>query len=424
MGIEERNKLINGSTYTRHKLSEFRNKKIVIDSLSIIHKYMRDMISDNINIIDSAGENINEIHIVFSLTLNFLRFGITPIFVFDGKPNIHKKETLIKRKLIFDKKKEELDFCVDKYEKLKLERQCYKPSRKKINWSIKFLKSIGIQVIEHEKFEADPICAKLSIDDEDVIGILSNDIDILLLGGNSLIKMQKLNSFQIDMFNKGDFISIVNKNFSKATFDNKLLDMNNIIEICTLLGNDYVNRFKINKRHLKFHEILNLYKNNDYKLTNIIDKLIDKSIDKSIYKSIDKPIYKSIDKLICKDDYDSLQKDKIMFSYYYFHINNFNISCEIDEINSLRNEILQINCHNILADIDYTTFKKIAKYFMSDHRIYFYYNFFRDMKKIIIKGSYGYYQMETYNIKSIFDSYNSTVDTGKIHSLDKFTRWS
>lgn len=386
MGVSEKKKMMEGVKTHKHKLSQFRNKKIVIDSLSIIHKMMRYMIVKDINYIDNCGQNINELHIVLSLAINFLRFGITPIFVFDGKPNDH-------RKIVIEKRKKKYDKMIDDKDIKKNTKKIYKPSRRKINWCINLLKSIGITVIENDNLEADPICAKLCMDDHNVIGVVSNDIDILLMGAKSLITIQNLNSCEIEMITKYDFIENFNKIFDSKVGSDNYLRMNNIIEICVLLGNDYCNRIKINSRYGKFDEILLLYKLNNCSLYEVMKMT---SINR-------------------------IQKHNMIYSYYNYHLNDFDIECDIDDIIIMRNQILLYDYDTSINHFDYDEFRKIAKYFISEYRINFYDGFFRDMKKFINRGRYENYEMKKYPIDVIFDSYDSIKS--KINISDTFDRW-
>lgn len=394
MGVEEKKKLLEGVVYHRHKLSQFRNKKVVIDSLSVIHRMMRTMINKDINYIDTCGQNINELHIVLSLATNFLRFGITPIFVFDGKIQNTKKFIMKKKNKKYDKIKELISVTDDKDDLKKLKKQCYKPSRRKINWCMDLLTSIGVMVVKDDILEADPICAKLCMDDENVIGVVSNDIDILLMGAKSLLKISNIYSYEIEMLSKFDFIENLNRVFNnKVGCDQYLtqyLTMNNIIEICVLLGNDFVGRLKIDGKYIKFDQVLKLYKDNRYDMREIIKRYVNNNV----------------------------QKDKMIYSYYNYHLNNFNMDCDDIEIINIRNRILEMNFDTTIGCFDFHEFTRIAKYFMSEFRIKFYNMFFCDMKKFIDKGKYEHCEMKKYPVEVIFDSY-----TSKKSKLDVFDRW-
>ena len=102
MGIKHLNRFFKENAHESTKfitLSELSGKKIAVDISIYIYKYATD------------GTLVENIYLMLAL---FRHYNVIPIFVFDGKPPIEKKELLAKRRK--DKKEAE-----DEYNRLKYE---------------------------------------------------------------------------------------------------------------------------------------------------------------------------------------------------------------------------------------------------------------------------------------------------------------
>ena len=379
MGVRDKKKLLTGIETKFYKLSDFRNKIIVIDSMWIIHKLVRNIVSKEGDKIDKNGYNINEIHVLFNLAVNLLRFGIRPIFVFDGKPQKEKKQKTNTKKVKTSNKK------------------CYKPLRRNIKIAIKLLKSMGINVIEHNDYEADPICAKISLMYDDVVGVITDDFDILLQGAKNIINIQNIYSCYISITNKDDVINNVSNLIGKK------IDEFNLIDLCVLLGNDYIERIKIKNRELKFDDITKLFIENNMNLNEIIEKHVN---NKSY-----------------------LSRIKFSQKNYYINYNNFetikrNINYLTFSNENIKDPIVNfITCCKI-SEMEYGEFNKICNYFMDEKRILFYKNFIKDMKYIIEKKHFEPYEMFRYPISSIFAPYENRDDSNNVDiDVDTKTSW-
>jgi 5'-3' exonuclease len=94
MGIKSANKFLldNCSKKAIHKalFSQFAGKTIAIDTMIFIYKY------------ESENSLIENMYLLISILRHY---NITPVFIFDGKPPVEKKELLYKRRV----KKEEAE---------------------------------------------------------------------------------------------------------------------------------------------------------------------------------------------------------------------------------------------------------------------------------------------------------------------------
>ena len=74
-----------------------KGEKIAIDASILIYKSLSNVRKDNAYLTNKDGKVVSHIFGLFHKTIQFLSFGIEPIFVFDGKPPEEKKEVLIER---------------------------------------------------------------------------------------------------------------------------------------------------------------------------------------------------------------------------------------------------------------------------------------------------------------------------------------
>ena len=109
-----------------------------------------------------------------------------------------------------------------------------------IERNIQWVQSVG---------EADPLCAQLTNDDPNCIGVLSEDTDMLTFGAQTLITGYKNNTNgEVIIYTLSDILSQLN------------MDRKTFIDLCIMCGCDYVDRlYKIGpKTALK---LLRKYKN-------------------------------------------------------------------------------------------------------------------------------------------------------------------
>lgn len=181
-----------------------------------------------------------------------LNLGIKPIFVFDGKaPNI-KSHTLKKRqKLRNDAIKKHSESLSD-IEKKKWYKRSYKLNNQEIYDCKKLLDLLGIPYIQAYG-EADPVLAALSMTGK-IDGIVSEDVDILIFGGQNIIK---------NFNKKGNTIQI---NLNKV-LDELNLTHTQLVYLSILLGSDYCPSIKgigcvsAYKGILKYKTLTNFIKN-------------------------------------------------------------------------------------------------------------------------------------------------------------------
>ena len=79
-------------------MKEISGKKIAIDTSIILYQYVTAVRSTGDDLKGPDGKSTSHIQGILSKSLNYLKMGIIPVFVFDGKPPELKMKILIERK--------------------------------------------------------------------------------------------------------------------------------------------------------------------------------------------------------------------------------------------------------------------------------------------------------------------------------------
>ena len=221
-------------------VSHLKNKKLAIDSSILLYKYRYTYTANNFHILGFLNKIIE-----------FLEYGIIPIFVFDGKPPEAKKLILEKRNEARNKMKERVNELLkqlpegteslnyddfidtdDETEpdpKIKEIKRCAKQIKKNILYVNKIhslevmelLKSIGISFLQATG-ESEQTCAFLQKNGH-VDYVLSEDTDSLTFGGTVLFNTKGIYT----IYNLEKILSSLN------------LTQQQFIDMCILSGCDY-----------------------------------------------------------------------------------------------------------------------------------------------------------------------------------------
>jgi flap endonuclease-1 len=219
-------------------------------------------------------------------TCSFVEFmidkEINPIIVFDGKPPDLKKRTLDARRQI---KIESLEICNNIADKqsnnyLKNIKKTVRLTKQHYSESIELLEAMGLIVVLAPS-EADPQCAAIALYYPDIAGIMAEDSDILVFGGQRLVKNFSRKNKIVNQVNLTDILehlkvkanSILNANNLKEIMEITRL---NLIDFSILQGTDYNTGINIK------HDILfELFVLNNFDIAQVLedkDKLLENKI--------------------------------------------------------------------------------------------------------------------------------------------------
>jgi flap endonuclease-1 len=227
MGIKNLNSLIEAHSPNGVKtcpLSNFQGMRMAIDANVYLYKYM-------------YGKS-TPIDGIFFMVNKFKKFGITPIFVFDGKPPSEKDVTILQRRQLKSKiesKIQEIQKAIEVDSNDELLHQLQQQERRLIYISdtiIQLVKDMfdimGIGYID-SNMEAEHLCAKLCREGY-VDAVVSEDMDAIACG--SIIVLR-------DFSNRRDDIRAY---YLERILDEMSLTYKMFADMCILLGNDYTPR--------------------------------------------------------------------------------------------------------------------------------------------------------------------------------------
>lgn len=233
MGIKNLIKVIEKyapTAITKTKIDKYKNKIIAIDFSLLIYKMIYAIRKNGYDL--KNGDIITtHIHSLLLKIKGFIKYNITPVFVFDGiAPNI-KEETLKKRSEFHKLMQIKYYKAVTQDEKKKYYFMKSDITYGEIKDCMELIKLFGYTIIMAPE-EADGQLAEL-IKNNKVDYIATDDMDILTFGGTKIIK-----NFSVDSKRYMQEINL-DEVLKKAG-----LTQNQLIDISIMLGCDYLPGFK------------------------------------------------------------------------------------------------------------------------------------------------------------------------------------
>ncbi|KAF7330492.1 Flap endonuclease 1 [Mycena venus] len=220
-----------------HEIKTLFGRKVAIDaSMSIYQFLIAVRQKDGELLTNDAGETTSHLMGFFYRTIRIVENGIKPAYVFDGKPPEMKKGVLSKR---FEKRaeaKEEGEEAkeVGTVEEMdKFSRRTVKVTREHNEECRRLLKLMGIPVIVAPS-EAEAQCAELARGGK-VYAAGSEDMDTLTFSAPILFRHLTFSEA------KKQPISEINL---KAALEGLDMEMSQFIDLCILLGCDYLEPIK------------------------------------------------------------------------------------------------------------------------------------------------------------------------------------
>ena len=207
------------------KIDQYRDKIIAIDMNLMLYKMIYSI---RMNGYDIKNDDIivTHIHALLLKMKGFKKYKITPVFVFDGMPPKIKEKTLLQRKEFQNFMKQKYYKAVTQDEKKKYYFMKSDITYEEVTDCMELIKIFGYTIIESPE-EADSQLADL-ITKGKVDYIATDDMDILVFGGNKILK-----NFTISDKKKIQEINL--DTFKKETN----LTQSQLIDLSILLGCDY-----------------------------------------------------------------------------------------------------------------------------------------------------------------------------------------
>lgn len=207
------------------KINKYKNKTIAFDANLLIYKMIYAI---RLNGYDIKNDDtiITHIHAFLLKMKGFIKYSITPVFVFDGMPPSIKNDTL-KQRNEFQKAMQKKYFsAVTQDEQKKYYFMKSDISYQEITECVELINIFGYTVINAPE-EADAQLVEL-LNNKKVDYVATDDMDILIFGGEKILK-----NFTISDAKK---IQEINLNVIKTQTN---LTHKKIIDLAILLGCDY-----------------------------------------------------------------------------------------------------------------------------------------------------------------------------------------
>lgn len=233
MGIKGLNKLLKDNTekaVSEIDVKQLDGKVLAVDTSQVIYQYVLAIRGTGDDFKDKDGKITTHLHAILSKTITFVKNGIKPIYVFDGKPNKLKERLLKQRQDVKEKEEKKMKLAKTKQDKIKAHVKTFSITPDIVKDCKKLLDLLGIPYIQAPE-EADPQCAALVKDKIADYGH-TEDMDFSTFGTPFFIKTLRQSTKKVPKYNL------------KKILEELQITMNQYIDVCILLGCDYCTTIK------------------------------------------------------------------------------------------------------------------------------------------------------------------------------------
>ena len=222
-------------------LKHLGGKVIAIDAMNVLYQFISSIIrADTGELLKSeSGKITSHISGLFYRSISLIEKRINPIYVFDGKPSMLKRDTINYRKKIRDDAKEVHEKAIkegDIKKAYKYAKSSFRVNTEMINDSKEFLKIMGIPYVQAES-EGESQAAYM-VEKGDAWAVGSQDYDSILFGSQILIRNLTISGKRRSQ--GGKIITIEPEIIKlKDVLKENNLTRDQIIDIGILIGTDF-----------------------------------------------------------------------------------------------------------------------------------------------------------------------------------------
>ena len=210
-------------------LYSLSGKKVAVDTSIFLYKSLSNYRHNGEYIRNKDGKIVSHIVGIFYKTIQYLAVGITPIYIFDGKPPVEKKEVLQERTKKAEESKLLSQSAQNPEEALKHEKSSIRVKKHHIDDIKELFNLMGISYI-HPDGEAEAYASELCR-----IGfvdyVVTEDMDTLAHGCPKMIRNCMDKSIK-----RKDVVSIIDLEDILKNFN---MNMKEFLDLCILCGCDY-----------------------------------------------------------------------------------------------------------------------------------------------------------------------------------------
>jgi len=167
-----------------------KNKVIGIDASNAIYQFLSSIRQyDGTSLKDSHGNVTSHLSGLFYRTIKLMKFGIKPVYVFDGIPPELKFNTLERRSLAKEKAKEKYKEAIEKgnfEEAKKFAKRTSRLTKEMNEESKQLLEAMGVPYVQAPS-EGEMQCAYMN-KKQDVYAVATQDYDALLFGAQRIVR--------------------------------------------------------------------------------------------------------------------------------------------------------------------------------------------------------------------------------------------
>lgn len=210
-------------------LYSLSGKKVAVDTSIFLYKSLSNYRHNGEYIRNKDGKIVSHIVGIFYKTIQYLSVGITPIYIFDGKPPVEKKEVLQERSKKAEESKILSQTTQDPQEALKHEKSSIRVKKHHIDDIKELFNLMGVSYI-HPEGEAEAYASELCR-----IGyvdyVVTEDMDTLAHGCPRMIRNCMDKSIK-----RKDVVSVIDLEDILKNFN---MNMKEFLDLCILCGCDY-----------------------------------------------------------------------------------------------------------------------------------------------------------------------------------------
>ena len=210
-------------------LYTFKDKRVAIDTSIFLYKSLINVRYKGDYLRNKDGKVVSHIQGIYTKTIQYLSLGITPIYIFDGKPPTEKSHCIQERNKKAQECKEKMELTESKAEKQCLEKGSIRMTKEYIDDLKQLFTLMGVSYI-HPNGEAEAYAAELCRIGY-VDAVITEDMDTLAYGCPTLIRSCIDKSMK-----RPDIVSVFSIEKILADFN---MDMNQFVDTCILCGCDY-----------------------------------------------------------------------------------------------------------------------------------------------------------------------------------------
>jgi len=210
-------------------LYSFQGKRVAIDTSIFLYRALTNVRSNGDYLKNHEGKVVSHLVGIFHNTIQYLSLGITPIYIFDGKPPREKYECIQERK---DKAREcqkRMDQELDPIAKQKLEKGTIRINKGHIDDLKVLFDHMGVQYLQSDS-EAESYAGELCRIGY-VDAVVSEDMDTMVYGTPFLLRKCVDRSIK-----RRDVVSSFNL---QKLLEDLEMDLTQFTDLCILCGCDY-----------------------------------------------------------------------------------------------------------------------------------------------------------------------------------------